>query len=220
MNAPDVLRGRRVILFDLDGTLYDPVSSRSYLDEVDRITGLRVQEIYGADDPREGFARLEADRKDRGFASLGETLQAAWGIGLAEMNRWRERWTRPERFLSPDRKVREAIEALLERHVLIIGTNASPRIARAILRVLELPEAWFAGIFASEDVGVAKPARAFFEAVCERTGFPPSAFVSVGDRPSSDLVPAAELGMGTWLVKRSHDIYRLASISQEHGNAS
>ena len=214
MNDPAVIEGRHVLLFDLDGTLYPASEHQPYLDEVNRITGLRVQEIYDAADGYEAHARLREDRVRHGFTSDTETLASLHGIEMAEMNRFRERNTRPERFLEPDPRVIDAVGRCLATRVLVLGTNNTPGLARTILRVLGIDEAWFAGIFASEDLGAPKPAASFFEELCARTGLRAKDMVSVGDRPESDLVPAAALGMATWHVQNMTDLETLAAACE------
>jgi len=215
MNDPRAVVGRHALLFDLDGTLYPAATNGAYLAEVNRITGLRVQEIYDAGDGDEAHGRLREDRARHGFSSDTETLEVLHGIRMSEMNRFRERQTFPERFLAPDRRVIDAVARCVASRVLILGTNNTPALARTILRVLGIDEAWFAGIFASEDGGAAKPDAAFFAGICERTGIDATGFVSVGDRPMSDLVPARQLGMATWQVTRIEDLEALADACDE-----
>ena len=214
MNDPATLVGRSALLLDLDGTLYPASSHRAYLDTVKRITGMREEEVYDASDPDSAYADLQADRSKYGFGSDTETLRERWGIGIAEMNRFRERWTRPSDFLAPEPRVATAVERMLASRTLILGTNNTPVLARRILKVLEIPEGWFAAIFSSEDLGAAKPDRAFFERICERAGLPARAFVSVGDRAASDLDPAAAVGMETWLVVGAEDLEALADACE------
>lgn len=213
-NDPRSVVGRRALLLDLDGTLYPAAAHGDYLDEVSRITGLRVQEIYDAADGVEAYTRLREDRARHGFRSDTETLATLHGIRMPEMNRFRERNTRPERFLSRDERIVEAIERLVGTRILVLGTNNTPGLARTILRVLGIDEAWFAGIFSSEDLGVPKPDVGFFRELCARTGLQPADLVSVGDRPASDLEPAASLGMATWLVSRVEDLEELAAACE------
>ena len=214
MNDPAILVGRSALLLDLDGTLYPAAHHGAYLDAVRRITGTRVQELYGASDPESAYVCLQADRASHGFRSDTETLERRWGIGIAEMNRFRERWTRPSDFLAPEPQVATAVERMLASRTLILGTNNTPALARRILEVLEIPVGWFAAILSSEDLATAKPDEGFFRQVCQRAGLPASAFVSVGDRAASDLTPAAQMGMGTWLVGRTEDLEALADACE------
>jgi FMN phosphatase YigB (HAD superfamily) len=136
-------------------------------------------------------------------------MERACGIPLAQQNRWRERHTRPRSFLAEDPLLKEALEGLASRFVVVLGTNNAPGVTHEILRALAIPAALFEGIYTSEDLGAAKPDPAFFAGILRVTGAGPSEIVSVGDRPASDLDPAARMGMATYLVRTVDDVYRL-----------
>ena len=214
-HPPAVLAGRRAILFDLDGTLYCNEANRAYGDELDRITGLLVQERYGCATADEAYQRLAQDRDRLGFATRGQVLERCFGLGLVEQNRHRERHTHPERFLRPDPTLGRALDLLGTRFELLLGTNNTPLLARRVLAALGVDAERFRLLIASEDVGCAKPDPAFFRAILERSGFPPEQVLALGDRPEVDLVPAAALGMGTYLVRSVVDVYTLAGIAPD-----
>jgi len=213
MEALEVFRGRKGILFDLDGTLYCSTANADYFREVDRITGLRVQRYYGTHTPEEAFARLERDQERLGYRSKSESLERLFGIGLAEMNRWRERLTEPERYIAQDDRLREVLRDLAARFVLVLGTNNAPRLTRRILEVLGVPASSFRSILTSEDVGAAKPEHGFFLQAAAAAGLAPREMVSVGDRSPSDLEPAVALGMGAYRVRSIDDVYALAGAT-------
>ncbi len=210
MDPLAVFRSRAAVLVDLDGTLYTPADYPAYFDEMDRVTGRRVREALGAADDRDAFERLVREQRRLGLGSKSATLDRVLGIGLAEMNRFREAETHPERHLRPDPRAHETLVALRRRFRLVLGTNNAPGLARRLLGALGIPGGIFDFVLSSEDLLVAKPEPAFFHAVAERMGLPPDAFVSVGDSEASDLAPARELGMGSYLVTTMEDFYRLA----------
>jgi putative hydrolase of the HAD superfamily len=205
----------RAALFDLDGTLYRPEDYPEYFRSMDLVTGERVRALYGAASAREGFERLEADRIRQGLPSKSAALQVLHGISLSDMNRWRERHTRPEDHLRRDPRLGATLQGLSERILLGIGTNNAPGLARRILAALGLGPELFAFVQTSEDCGAAKPELRFFEAACERFGLPPQAVLSVGDTPAQDLEPAARLGMPVLLVRAMADVYRLHEVPPE-----
>lgn len=209
MDRLDAFRGRRGVLLDLDGTLYCGRHHLGYLAEVDRVTGLRVAPHYGGVTPEAAFRLLQRDQDAAGCRSKSEALERLFGIGLAEMNRWRERWTRPEHHLRPDPLLLEALRALAGRFELVLGTNNAPGLTRSILEILGVPEGTFRALITSEDVGAAKPEAGFFRAAAAAVRCTPGEMVSVGDRPEADLEPAARLGMGTYLVQSIEDMYAL-----------
>ena len=209
LEAIDCFRGRRGVLMDLDGTLY---SNSSYVEEVDRITGMLVLDHYDTRDPHQAFSRLEADQRAHGFGSKTDALDRLFGISLHDQNRWRERWTRPSDFLEPDARITETLVQLAGEFTLLLGTNNAPALTRSVLAALEIPEDLFVLVLTSEDLGAAKPDRRFFLGVARESGIEPEGLVSVGDRQRSDLDPAARLGMGTYLVQTPEDVYRLENV--------
>ncbi|SDX76449.1 HAD family hydrolase [Hymenobacter psychrophilus] len=76
----------------------------------------------------------------------------------------------------------------------------------------------FRHICVSEAVGVAKPHRAFYEAVLAQTGVPAESVLYIGDSIKLDMEPAKALGMHTALIDREqlfpHFPRRLDSLSQ------
>ena len=204
-----VLRGRSVLLFDLDGTLYDAGECKEFLLHVDRITGRRVRAHYGVESDEAAFQALVDDQRCHGLPSKTATLESRHGITPAQMNRYREEHTRPEDYLRADPELREMMERLRDRFTLVLGTNNTPMLCRRILAVLGIPPDLFELVVSSEDAGYAKPHRGFFLHLLRNVPGPPGRWVSIGDRKSSDLDPAAALGMGTWHVKGRADLLAL-----------
>jgi putative hydrolase of the HAD superfamily len=204
-----VFSGRKGVLLDLDGTLYCNHACRPYVEEVDRITGMMLLDRYETEDPKEAFRRLQSDQDSRGYRSKTEALDKLFGISLAEQNRWRERWTSPQDFLRPDERALQTLQHLSRSFVLLLGTNNTPVVTRRVLEALGIPEKIFSLLRSSEDLGAAKPEERFFRGIVRDSGIAAEDLVSVGDRAVSDLAPAAELGMGTYLVETIEDFYRL-----------
>lgn len=95
----------------------------------------------------------------------------------------------------------DAVATLAARGRVAIITNGGPaqRIKLARLGLNRLVHA----VFVSSELGIAKPARAFFEHALRWTGCPAADVLVVGDQPAIDLEPAAALGMQTaWLRRR------------------
>ncbi|WP_425955789.1 HAD family hydrolase [Xylanimonas sp. McL0601] len=81
---------------------------------------------------------------------------------------------------------------------LVIAGNQPPR-ALAALRAMNLP---VDEIRNSAELGVEKPAPAFFAAAAELAGVPPQEIAYVGDRTDNDVLPAADAGMIPVLIRR------------------
>jgi len=57
-------------------------------------------------------------------------------------------------------------------------------------------------VVSSDRLGVAKPAPAFFESICEAAGLQPAAVTYVGDRVDNDVAPALAFGMEAVHIRR------------------
>jgi HAD superfamily hydrolase (TIGR01662 family) len=102
-----------------------------------------------------------------------------------------------ERDLYPD--ARPALAALRAAGLWVgIAGNQTAR-AGGILRDLGLPADMIA---TSDDWGVTKPDPGFFRRMIEASPCDPDQTLYVGDRLDKDIVPAAEVGLRTALIKR------------------
>jgi putative hydrolase of the HAD superfamily len=209
----EVFAGRKGILFDLDGTLYGGPSCEPFFKATDAVTGLRVRKLVRRADPTEAFDAIEeAKAGDSSLRSKSDVLERRFGVGLSEMNRFRERFTDPEAHLRPDPEVAALLVALAPRFRLVLGTNNAPGLARRILSILGVDPGVFRRVATSEDFGAAKPDARFFRMAAAALELEPSDLVSVGDRPESDLAPAEELGFRTWRVASRNDLLALKAL--------
>jgi HAD superfamily hydrolase (TIGR01549 family) len=144
------------------------------------------------------------------MAALGATIArggehgevfGVFGIGRAD---WRALWPEvEERYggfqehdLYPDARRALAELAAAGYRVSILANQPASRSAE--LRALGIaPEV----LAMSDEMGVAKPAAAFFARALELMGSPPAAEVAyVGDRMDNDVLPALDAGMrAVWL---------------------
>lgn len=89
---------------------------------------------------------------------------------------------------------RETLPFLCERYRLAVVTNGLSRVQRPRLAGSGLLP-WFELVIISEEIGVAKPARAFFEAAWERMGRPePHRVLIIGDSWEADIAGATACG--------------------------
>lgn len=122
----------------------------------------------------------------------------------------------------------EGAEALLEKlhpsHALALVTNGlkevqRPRLARSGLG------AFFKTVVVSDEIGHAKPDRAFFDYAFEAIGRPdPKTVLMVGDNINADIRGAAEYGLDTcWFnpsrqaSKTVQPTYEIARLQDLHG---
>jgi FMN hydrolase / 5-amino-6-(5-phospho-D-ribitylamino)uracil phosphatase len=95
--------------------------------------------------------------------------------------------------------VRPALSALRKAGVrVVIAGNQTAR-AGQLLRDLDLPADL---VITSEEWGVAKPQRAFFERALEAAQAEPARTVYVGDHPANDLFPAKAAGLRAAHIRR------------------
>lgn len=99
--------------------------------------------------------------------------------------------------LYPD--ARPVLSALRDTGLRVVVAGNQTARAGALLRRLGLPAD---AIATSEEWGVAKPDRGFFDRVVELAGCAPGHILYVGDRPDRDVLPAAAAGLRTALLRR------------------
>jgi 2-haloacid dehalogenase len=91
----------------------------------------------------------------------------------------------------------EVVAALSQAYQLALVTNGLSRVQRGRLSGSPL-EPFFSHLIISEEVGVAKPAREYFEVVFERIGFDDRrAVLLIGDSLSSDMQGGRNSGIDT-----------------------
>ncbi|MGP3912069.1 HAD family hydrolase [Nonomuraea sp. 10N515B] len=99
--------------------------------------------------------------------------------------------------LYPD--VREALAALQTAGYQVIIAGNQPRRAYGALLAMDLPAD---SVHTSEGWGVEKPQPEFFAKVAAVAGRGPGEILYVGDRIDNDVLPAAQAGMRTALLRR------------------
>ncbi len=97
----------------------------------------------------------------------------------------------------------EVLDVLRRKHRLAVLTNGLQKVQRARLARSAIGDC-FSGIIISEEIGVAKPAAAFFDAAFAQSGNPPRREVlMIGDNWVSDIQGASRYGMDTcWFNPR------------------
>lgn len=208
--AAEALRGRAVLLFDLDGTLYGIEEYGDFAGHMDEVSGRLLVDRYGVADSREAAEALARDQRRYGLPSKSAALERLHGISLAEMNRHREAHVRPGDFLEPDPEMDATLALLQASYDLVLATNSTKLLAEKVLGCLGIDGSRFRLIVDSEEAGCAKPEPGFFLYVLGLHPAPAARWLSIGDRPASDLEPARNLGMGTWLVRSPRDVVLLA----------
>lgn len=104
-----------------------------------------------------------------------------------------------ERFIKDDPKLREMFEELGSYRNIILS-NAGISNVKCVLDLVGLDSKNFEKIFTIEDFKDPKPSDSGFRLVLDTFGCRPEECVSVGDKESTDIRPAKELGMKTIIV--------------------
>jgi len=203
-------------LLDIDGTLYtDPAYGRFQNDvliaEFARLRGWSRQAAEAA----LAEARAALTATDGTATSLGNAM-AALGVSIETSVEWRTRLIDPRRFLSPDRRLRGALETLARgaagpsgRGAALVAVTNNPRaVGQAGLEALDIADL-FRAVVGLDDTMRSKPATEPYRLAARLAEAPLEACVSVGDRYDIDLAPALALGMGAVLVAGVEDVYAL-----------
>jgi HAD superfamily hydrolase (TIGR01549 family) len=151
--------------------------------------------------PRHTFSAMFGAVIARGL-DYRETFQVfAPGFDLTQQREKRAEVGQPETFgeddLYPD--ARPALAKLRDDGLWVgIAGNQTVR-AGGILRSLDLPNDMIA---TSDDWGVSKPDTGFFDCVVDAAPCEAGEILYVGDRLDNDIMPAAEVGLRTALIRR------------------
>ncbi len=89
---------------------------------------------------------------------------------------------------------REVIQELSQRARLCLVTNGIASVQRGRLAVSGMAD-FFSAVLVSEELGIAKPDRRFFEQACAALGLPPADVLCVGDNPVADVGGAMAAGI-------------------------
>ena len=187
------------IIWDLDGTLYDPsiqmfseARKLSY-EKLAGIKGISVQEakhLY-----EETYSRLGSNTQTFEFLGLGRAYQLPDRKAVIKVTDEVDR----TRFLSKDEKLIGLFEGLNGyRHVLL--TNSGRVGALKTLDAIGLPEKVFSGVFTADDFMHSKPHPWAFLTALDFLDEYFHNVLSVGDRDKIDIVPARNLGLMTCKV--------------------
>ncbi len=183
----------RLIIFDIDGTLY---CSRKYEVELGKTIIELISKILGISF-EEAKKRLEAEKKysltvSSSITKLGIDRRYFYSL-LAER-------IEPSLFISPDTTLAEKIKSLRNRGLQVAAhTNSGTQLARKVLYAIGLcPEDF--DILVTSDEAEPKPNPDGYILITQKLRIPPNEAVYIGDRPIVELRTAKTLGMTTILI--------------------
>lgn len=95
--------------------------------------------------------------------------------------------------------VKNVLEELKNRYILVIATNATISDTDAMKRALRRIDAekYFRFFFSSKDLGVEKPNKNFFLSIAEKIEEKPEDIMMVGNSYEKDIIGASIAGMKT-----------------------
>lgn len=187
-------RSVRVIIWDVDGTLYKAEDLGS---KVNESAYRAIMEVLSVS--REVAIARFHEVHPRETVSATEAVARICGISTGDAAKRTDRYLDRMRLIARDEKLVVLFQKLAMFSHYILGNGSQELIAQA-LPVLGLDTGIFKEIVTSEIVGRNKPDLAGYRYIMEKTGLPPDAHLMVGDRPVVDLSGAKALGMKTALV--------------------
>lgn len=116
----------------------------------------------------------------------------------------------------------EALVSLCKKYRLFLVSNGTASVQEKRLRSADIGK-YFEAVFISQNVGINKPAKGFFEYCFARIpGFDPGRALIVGDSLSSDIMGGKNAGIATCWVNPLHKLckpdlqpdYEIESLSQ------
>ncbi len=191
---PAWLKQIKVIIWDLDGTLYQemPELKREIHDNAIDLIG-RVK----------GISRKKAEKVfSLKYSQFGSSTKTLIDCGVDRTYVFSGEWyTKAQmKYLKRDERLGLIFKKLKDRRH-ILNTNSISSSAKKKLRRIGLKTETFEKLFTNADMfGVLKPDPKPFEAVLEYTKMPAKTHLFIGDRYQTDLEPAKKLGMRTCLV--------------------
>lgn len=208
----------KVIIWDFDGTLYrltpeiSAVLSQAELATIAKHTGWSMEKV-----------QTEFDRVHKDIPSATATVAKICGISTSQAAFETESLFDRRKYTQRDERIIDLF-ATLHTYTHIILTNGYSAFVKDTIVQLGLSLDTFVDVVTSEKVGENKPSLVGFKYILDRYHYLPSQFLSIGDRPHIDLVPAKTLGMHTCLVWSAmrHDaadavldsVYTVASLLQ------
>ena len=191
----NTLKDIQVLIWDFDGTLYEPVSE---LWHTIREAEYRViMEVNGWDHERaeEEFKKLYK----KTTPSATQTVGKLTGMTTTQAALYMEKFYDRREYVGKDDKLVAMFEALKNYRHFILANGVRARLEET-LEVLGVPVSTFEYIVTSEVSGENKPSDKGFRYILEKTKLPAAAHLMIGDRPAVDLDPAQKIGMKTCFI--------------------
>ena len=198
----------KVILFDLDGTLYKSPEIRKKFAQAayHALAKLKNVSVKEAKTMIEGTR--EKLKEKHGFPVPYTLTLIRYGMPVELWHKENIEFFDPRDYLSQNGELKEMRSGLTKRCRLAILTNNNEVQAQRILEALNVRDL-FDRVFTYNTFKTMKPNPDFFKKAAKEMGVKPKECLVVGDRYSVDLIPAQDLGMQIYEVKGPNDIKKL-----------
>lgn len=188
------LRDIQVIIWDVDGTLYDAPD----------LAGEVYESAYKAIMNKTGWPRERAVTEfdavhNKITLSATEAVGIICGITTAQAAVLTDTYLDRLRFIKRDEKLMTLFEQLRGFSHYILGNGSKALITEGLIALGLSPDI-FREIVTSEISGANKPNENGYRYIMDKTVLPPGVHLMVGDRDRVDLETAKKLGMKTCLV--------------------
>ncbi len=198
----------KVILFDLDGTLYKNPEVRKKFAEAAYHALAKLKKISVEEAKSMIEERRENLKEKHGFPVPYTLTLIRFGMPVEMWHKENIDFFDPRDYLSQNGELKEMLLGLRKRCRLAILTNNNEVQAQRILEALEVRDL-FDRVFSYNSFKTMKPNPDFFKKAAKEMDVNPDECLVVGDRYSVDLIPAQDLGMKIYEVKGPDDIKKL-----------
>ncbi|GHU64542.1 haloacid dehalogenase [Spirochaetia bacterium] len=202
------------LVFDMDLTLYtNPLYGKVQIDKLIAVFAEQQHKTFDKMNKEIETARNSWAASHKGKKPSLSAIFLSCGVTMEENVRWREESYEPEKFLSPDKKLRETLKALSSFFKLGVVTNNPVSIAKRTLGALGVEDC-FTALVGLDTCMTPKPHKLPFTRIAELLNTDPKNCISIGDRYDIDIELPLEMGMGGILVDGVEDVYTLPGVLQ------
>lgn len=193
------LKNLKILVWDVDGTLYKPNPGLLALIEEAQFKILVKKKNISLADAKSLYLPLKKKYKS------GTTVLYKEGSGSYQRILLITDKVVTKNFIKKDPRLLKIFSKLSSFRHLILANKTKPATIK-LVKWLGLNPKIFEKIFTIEDFGVTKPSLKPFKMVLNYTKLLPKDHLMIGDRVEIDLLPAKKLGMKTCFVWGKSDI--------------
>jgi putative hydrolase of the HAD superfamily len=198
----------KVILFDLDGTLYESEIIRKKFAEAAYTTLAELKNISVEEAQTLIETRRDELLKKQGFPAPYTLTLVSYGLPIEMWHEQNVTFFDPRDYLKKNPMLKTVLQRLKTKYRLAILTNNNDTQSERILEALGI-DGLFDRVFTYNTFKVLKPDPEFFRQAARALDVKPNECLVVGDRYYVDLDPAKQLGMHIYEVNGPEDIYHL-----------